>query len=65
MSHTDRLQRCRNAFRRLTGLTPAVFDGLLARLTPRYQQAEDRRKHRPGRRRKPGAGTPCRWPTAC
>jgi hypothetical protein len=56
MSHTDRLKRCRDAFRRLTGLTPAAFDSLLAQLTPRYQQAEDRRKDRPGRQRRPGAG---------
>src|SRR4029078_6525099 len=29
---------------------------LLADLTPRYEQADARRKDRPGRRRKPGAG---------
>jgi DDE superfamily endonuclease/Helix-turn-helix of DDE superfamily endonuclease len=56
MSHTDRLQRCPDAFRRLTGLTPAAFDRLLAELTPRYQAAEDRRQPRPGRQRKPGGG---------
>ena len=56
MSHTDRLRRCRTAFRRLTGITPAAFDSLLAQLTPRYQQADDRRKDRPGRQRRPGAG---------
>jgi hypothetical protein len=56
MSHTDRLKRSPNAFRQLTGLTPAAFDHLLAQLQPRYQQAEDRRKNRPGRRRQPGAG---------
>ena len=56
MSHTERLRRSPNAFRQLTGITPAVFDRLLADLTPRYQQADARRKHRPGRRRRPGAG---------
>ena len=56
MSHTDRLKRCRGAFRRLTGITPLGFDRLLDQLTPRSQQADDRRKNRPGRQRKPGAG---------
>src|SRR4051812_19578315 len=56
MSHTDRLRRSPNAFRQLTGITPAAFDRLLADLTPRHEQAEARRRGRPGRRRKPGAG---------
>jgi DDE superfamily endonuclease/Helix-turn-helix of DDE superfamily endonuclease len=56
MSHTDRLRRAPKAFRRMTGITPAAFDDLLAQLTPRYEQAEARRKSRPGRRRKPGGG---------
>ncbi len=56
MSQTDRLKRCPVAFRRLTGITPTAFDRLMAELTPRYEQAEARRKDRPGRRRKPGAG---------
>jgi DDE superfamily endonuclease/Helix-turn-helix of DDE superfamily endonuclease len=56
MSHTERLQRSPKAFRQLTGITPAAFDRLLAQLTPRHEQAEARRKARPGRRRKPGAG---------
>lgn len=56
MSHTDRLKRCPDAFRQLTGLTPDKFDRLLADLTPRYLQADARRKARPGRKRKPGAG---------
>ena len=50
MSHTERLRRSPNAFRQLTGITPAAFDRLLADLTPRYEQAEARRKDRPGRR---------------
>src|SRR5918999_4598392 len=56
MSHTDRLKRSPDTFRQLTGITPAALDHLVGQLTPRYQQAEDRRKNRPGRQRKPGAG---------
>ncbi len=56
MSHTNRLRNAPKAFRRLTGITPAAFDHLLAQLSPRYEQAEARRKDRPGRRRKPGGG---------
>jgi len=56
MSHTDRLRKAPKAFRRLTGITPAAFDRLLDQLTPRYEQAEGRRKDRPGRKRKPGGG---------
>src|SRR3954471_3706935 len=56
MSHTERLRRSPQAFRQLTGITPPVFDKLLADLTPRYEQADARRKDRPGRQRKPGAG---------
>jgi DDE superfamily endonuclease/Helix-turn-helix of DDE superfamily endonuclease len=56
MSHTERLRRSPNAFRQLTGITPAAFDRLLADLTPRYQEAEAKRKDRPGRKRRPGAG---------
>src|SRR5947209_1031230 len=56
MSHSDRLKRTPDTFRQLTGLTPAAFDQLLGQLTPRYHEAEARRKDRPGRQRKPGAG---------
>jgi hypothetical protein len=56
MSHTERHRRSPNAFRQLTGITPATFDRLLADLTPRYEQADARRKNRTGRRRRPGAG---------
>jgi hypothetical protein len=56
MSHTERLRRSPKAFRQLTGITPLVFDQLLADLTPRYEQADARRKDRPDRRRRPGAG---------
>jgi hypothetical protein len=56
MSHTDRLRKAPKAFRRLTGITPAAFDDLLAQLTPLHQAADARRKARPGRKRKPGGG---------
>jgi hypothetical protein len=56
MSHTDRLRRSPNAFRQLTGIAPDAFDRTLAQLTPRYEQADARRKDRPGRKRRPGAG---------
>lgn len=56
MSHSDRLKRIPDTFRQLTGISPAAFDHLLAQLTPRYLQADARRKDRPDRRRKPGAG---------
>ncbi len=56
MSHTDRLRRSAETFRRLTGLSPAAFDELLAELGPRHAAAEAKRRDRPGRRRKPGAG---------
>jgi hypothetical protein len=56
MSHSERLKRTPDTFRQLTGISPAAFDQLLAQLEPRYREAEARRKARPGRRRKPGAG---------
>jgi hypothetical protein len=56
MTHTERLRRSPNAFRQLTGITPIVFDQLLADLAPRYEHAEAKRKDRPGRQRRPGAG---------
>lgn len=56
MTHTDRLKRSADAFRQLTGVTPAAFDLLLTDLEPRYAAADARRKNRAGRRRKPGAG---------
>lgn len=56
MSHTDRLRRSPNAFRQLTGITPDALDRMLAQLIPLHEAAEARRKDRPGRKRKPGAG---------
>lgn len=56
MSHTRRLRRNPGTFRQLTGITPAVFDRLLAELEPRHRQAEAKRQARRPRQRKPGAG---------
>ena len=64
MSHTDRLRRSPKAFRQLTGITPAAFDRLLAQLAPRYEAADTRRKARPDRVRKPGAGPKHKLPLA-
>jgi hypothetical protein len=56
MKHTERLLRCPEAFRRLTGLTPEAFRTLLAAVEPAWHDAQRRRRERPGRRREPGAG---------
>jgi len=56
MSHADRLKRSAGTFRQLTGITPTAFDRLRADLEPRYAAADARRKNRPARKRKPGAG---------
>jgi hypothetical protein len=56
MSHNERLKRSPEAFRSLTGLTPAAFDTLLAQVEPAWHAAQRRRRERPDRERKPGAG---------
>jgi hypothetical protein len=56
MSHHERLKRSPEAFRSLTGLTPEAFDSLLAQVEPAWHAAQRRRRERPNRRRKPGAG---------
>ena len=67
MSHTERLQRSPQAFRQLTGITPFVFDQLLADLTPRYEQAEAKRKiaRVANASLVPVANTPSSWPIGC
>ena len=45
-------------FRRLTGLTPAAFDRLLADVTAAREAAQSRRGRRHGRKRRIGAGPP-------
>jgi DDE superfamily endonuclease/Helix-turn-helix of DDE superfamily endonuclease len=56
MSHTRRLRRSPGTFRQLTGITPDVFDRLLAELEPRHREAEAKRQTRRPRQRQPGAG---------
>ena len=53
-----RLRRHPAAFRALTGLTVAQFDGLWVEAAPRLAEAERKRLTRPGRKRKIGAGHP-------
>lgn len=56
MSHTERLRRSSQAYLHLTRIKSAVFDKLLADLTPRYDQADAKRKSRPTRPRQIGGG---------
>jgi hypothetical protein len=56
MSHHERLMRSPQAFRSLTGLTPVAFQGLLAQVEPAWRAAQSRRRQRPNRQRRPGAG---------
>jgi IS5 family transposase len=58
MSHTERLLRCPQTFRRLTGLTPDAFRELLPPLEQAFHAAQQRRRQRPHRQRRPGAGHP-------
>ena len=62
MTHVDRLRRSPDSFRALTGIGPAEFDALLARVVPPYEQSLARRGQRPGRRRRPGAGRKFKLP---
>jgi len=56
MTHTERLQRSPEAFRRLTGLSVEAYRHLLAQVEPAWQAAQAKRRARPHRQRKPGAG---------
>ena len=56
MTHSERLLRRPAIFRRLTGITPDAFRSLLPRVEAAWAEAQRRRRERPGRRRKPGAG---------
>ena len=42
MSHADRLRRNPDIFRRLTNLTPAAFDRLLAAVASRHAASSSR-----------------------
>jgi hypothetical protein len=56
MTHSERLLTQPATFRRLTGLTPDAFRALLGQVERAWLEAQRRRRERPGRRRKPGAG---------
>jgi hypothetical protein len=56
MTHSERLLCQPVTFRRLTGLTPDAFRALLGQVERAWLDAQRRRRERPGRKRKPGAG---------
>src|SRR5258708_6006530 len=56
MSHTERLLRCPEAFRRLTGLDPPTFRALHPQVAQASRAAPRPPPQRPPRRRRPGAG---------
>ena len=56
MTHHERLLGNPETFRRLTGLDPAAFRALLGKVDAAWAAAPAKRRHRPGRRRRPGAG---------
>jgi len=56
MTHHERLLDKPETFRRLTGLDPTAFRSLLAKVEPAWLAAQAKRRARPGRRRRPGAG---------
>src|ERR1700682_3921758 len=59
MSHTERLLRCPGTFRRPTALPPAALRALLPPVEQAWLDAQRRRRQRPGRQRRPGAGPKC------
>ena len=64
MSHTSRLRPSLGTFRQLTGITPAVFDRLLAELEPGTGRRRPNARPASGSRW-PAPNTPSIWPTAC
>src|SRR3954451_10092908 len=64
MTHSERLLRRPATFRRLTGITPDAFRSPLPQVEAAWAQAQRRRRERPGRRRKPGAGPKPSLPVA-
>lgn len=58
IARLDRLRKHPTVFRAMTGLTPAVFDALLADVLPALADADFARRSRPGRGRAVGAGHP-------
>jgi hypothetical protein len=64
MTQSERLLRRPAIFRRLTGVTPEAFRSLLPRVEAAWAEAQRRRRERPGRKRKPGAGPKPALPVA-
>ena len=56
MNHSERLLRSPEHFRRLTGIAPATFRDLLAKVEPAWEAARAKGRKRRQRRRAPGAG---------
>jgi hypothetical protein len=56
MTYTTRLRKDQYTFRRLTGITPEKFDEIMKKLKPKYDEWNDKRRTRPGRKRKIGGG---------
>lgn len=56
MTHTARLRKHPHTFRRLTGITPEKFDEIMQQLKPQYEQWNEARRERPGRKRSVGGG---------
>ena len=56
MTHTTHLRKRPKTFRRLTGITPDKFDEIVKQLQPKYDQWNDDRRTRPGRKRIVGGG---------
>jgi len=60
MTHTARLRKHPETFRRLTGITPETFNEVLQQLQPRFEEWNDARRDRPERQRSIGGGRPFR-----
>ena len=56
MNHSERLLRSPEHFRRLTGIAPATFRDLLAKVEPAWQAERSKGRKRRQRLRRPGAG---------
>jgi hypothetical protein len=62
MTHADRLKKNPAVFRRLTGITPDIFDDVLQQLAPRYEEWHRTHLHHPDREREYGGGRPFKLP---
>jgi hypothetical protein len=59
MSHTQKLRKRPQIFRRLTGISPEKFDWLLSKISPLYEAWNEKRLSRPDRKRAIGGGRSC------